>query len=116
MSRMKLLLDVVNGLRSLADDIQTLADAMNGNDAMEQERVETMVTPSEETQVPPSEPEKAAVTLEEVRATLATKSREGLTAEIRELLRNHGADKLSEVDPAEYPALLAEAEALTDGG
>ena len=29
---------------------------------------------------------------------------------VRELLEKHGAKKLSEIDPAEYPALLAEAE------
>ena len=28
------------------------------------------------------------------------------------LLLKHGADKLSDIDPAEYPALLAEAEVL----
>ena len=43
---------------------------------------------------------------------LAEKSRSGHTAEVRTLLQKHGADKLSEIDPAEYPALLAEVEAL----
>lgn len=52
------------------------------------------------------------VTLEQVRAVLAEKSRAGHTAEVRELLGQHGAAKLSEIDPAEYPALLKEAEEL----
>ena len=43
---------------------------------------------------------------------LAEKSRSGHTEEVRGLLAKHGADKLSEIDPAEYPALLAEAEVL----
>lgn len=51
-------------------------------------------------------------TLEEVRAVLAEKSRAGHTAEVKALLTKHGADKLSEIDPAEYPALLTEAEVL----
>lgn len=57
-------------------------------------------------------PEEKPPTLEEVRAVLAEKSRAGHTAEVKALLTKHGADKLSEIDPAEYPALLAEAEVL----
>ena len=58
------------------------------------------------------EPEEKPLTLGEVRAVLAEKSRFGHTEEVRELLAKHGADKLSEIDPAEYAALLAEAEVL----
>lgn len=58
-------------------------------------------------------PEPKPVTLEQVRAVLAERSRAGHTAEVRELLLKHGAAKLSEIDPTEYPGLLAEAEALT---
>lgn len=52
------------------------------------------------------------VSLEEVRAVLAEKSRAGKTAAVKELLRKHGADKLSDIDPAEFPDLLKEAEVL----
>lgn len=55
---------------------------------------------------------KHALTLEEVRAVLADKSRAGHTAEIRELLKKYGASKLSLVDPKHYEALLREAEVL----
>lgn len=54
------------------------------------------------------------LTLEEVRAVLAEKSRKGHTAEIRSLLQKYGADKLSQLDPADYKALLAEVEVLND--
>lgn len=50
--------------------------------------------------------------LTEVRALLAEKSRAGHTAEVRALLLKHGADKLSGIDPAEYAALVADAEVL----
>lgn len=53
-----------------------------------------------------------AIPLEKVRAVLADKSRLGHTAEVKALLQKHGAVKLSEVDPAEYAALLTEAEVL----
>ena len=58
---------------------------------------------------------KPTITLEQVRAILADKSRHGYTAEVKALLRQHGADKLSDIAPAEYEALLAEAEALGNG-
>ena len=53
-----------------------------------------------------------AIALEEVRAVLAEKSRNGHTAQVRELLIKHGANKLSEIDPAKYAALLKDAEVL----
>ena len=63
--------------------------------------------PAEE--VPVAEP---ALTLEEVRAALAEKSRRGHTAQIRSLLQKYGADRLSQLDPANYKALIADAEVL----
>ena len=64
------------------------------------------------------EPEQDAskpLTLEQVRAVLAEKSRNGHTAKIRELLEKYGAAKLSEIAPAKYADLLAEAEVLSNG-
>ena len=61
---------------------------------------------------PPAEPQ---LTLEQVRAVLAEKSRAGHTAEIRTLLQKYGASKLSGIDPANYKALVADAEVLGDG-
>lgn len=62
-----------------------------------------------------TEPSEKPITLENVRAVLAEKSRTGHTAEVRALLEKHGAAKLSEIDPAEYPLLLEEAEVLGNG-
>ena len=56
------------------------------------------------------------LTLEEDRAVLADKSRAGFTEQVKELLKKHGADKLSAVDPAEYKALLADAKVLGNAG
>ena len=57
-----------------------------------------------------SEPKSPA--LAEVRAFLADKSRDGHTDAVREIILRHGSGKLSEVDPAEYAAILVEARAL----
>ena len=59
-------------------------------------------------------PAEPVLTLEEVRAALAEKSRKGHTAEIHALLQKYGADKLSQIDPANYKVLLAEVEVLTN--
>jgi hypothetical protein len=62
-----------------------------------------------------SAPVEKPITLEAVRAVLAEKSRSGHTAEVRALLEKYGGSKLSEIDPEQYPALLAEAEVLGNG-
>ena len=58
--------------------------------------------------------EEPPLTLEQVRAVLAEKSRNGHTAEIRALLQKYGAAKLSLVDPVHYKDLLREVEVMTD--
>lgn len=60
-------------------------------------------------------PAEKKLTLEQVRAVLADKSRKGFTAQIRSLLQKYGASKLSGIDPANYEALLAEVEVLGNG-
>ena len=65
---------------------------------------------------PKPKPQKPAkVTLEQVRAVLAEKSRDGHTAKVRELLERYGASKLSEIDPAKYAALHEEGAVLGNG-
>ena len=63
----------------------------------------------------PAAPAEPQLTLEQVRAVLADKSRMGFTAEIRTLLQKYGAAKLSGIDPVHYKALVADAEVLGDG-
>ena len=43
---------------------------------------------------------------------LTAKSRSGKTAQVKELLIKHGADKLSDIDTKEYKSLMEEAEVL----
>ena len=128
MGKVKLLLDVIGVLRSLADSLQAVADAVADSGAAEAEMTTTKepekagktgksaakkdAAKKDAKPAAKQEPEEKPLTLEEVRAVLAEKSRSGHTEEVRELLAKHGADKLSEIDPAEYAALLAEAEVL----
>ena len=104
MSRMSDMAQTIEELRSAAATISDAADWLTKMFSGKQ--------PAEGAPASPPEPE---LTLEQVRAVLADKSRQGHTAEIRALLQKHGASKLSQIDPAHYKALLAEAEELADG-
>ena len=100
MSRMSDMAQTIENLRSAAAAISDAADWL------------TKMFSGEDAPASLPEPE---LTLEQVRAVLADKSRQGHTAEIRALLQRYGASKLSQIDPAHYKALLAEAEVLTNG-
>ena len=102
MSKMSELDLCVSELRSAAQSLNAVADSLTA--LFSGTQPETSVQPT-------SKP----LTLEEVRAVLAEKSRNGHTAKIRELLEKYGAAKLSEIDPQKYAALLAEAEVLGNG-
>jgi len=106
LSKIKLLHDVVSNLRSLADSVQAVADAMAANEPAVGAQPEQLATTKAE------KPATKAVTLEQVRAKLAEKSQLGFTANVRTLLEKYGAPKLSQIEPANYAALLADAEGL----
>lgn len=104
MSKIKLLLDVVSDMRSLADSIQAVAEVMADNEPVE--------TKEPTTTVKEPKPKKKEITLEEVRAKLAEKSQAGLTAEVREIIKKYGGSKLSEVDSKHYANMLKDVEVL----
>jgi len=112
MSKMSELDLTVKELRSAAQAITAAADSLVALFTASAD------TTTEAPPAPKAEPPKPQpVTLEQVRAVLAEKSRSGHTADVRELLGRHGAAKLSEIEPDEYHALLAEAAeiGLTEG-
>ena len=94
MDKVKLLFNLAEDLRKLADDVVLVAGAI-------QEADEPAETPQ--------------ASLEEVRAVLADKSRAGMKDKVKELLMLYGADKLSDVDPKQYGLLMRDAKGLGDG-
>ena len=112
MSRIKLLLDVIEDIRSLADSLQAVATALCQSDP------EDAAAPAPAPETPPApapapaDPPPKAITLEEVRAVLAERSHDGYTDQVRGLLQKYGAEKLSGVDPKHYAALMKDAEVL----
>lgn len=95
MSKMKLALNVVEDLRSLADSIETLTNAVEGNQSAE------VASPARE--------EKPKITFQDLRAVLAILTRDGKQQQVKDLIERYGAKKLSEVPEKAYQELLEEA-------
>ena len=98
----------IKDLRSAAATINEVANTLA-------EMFSTTATEDKSQEGESVSPPEPQLTLEQVRAVLADKSRMGFTAEIRTLLQKYGAPKLSGIDPGCYKALLADAEVLGDG-
>lgn len=116
MSKVSELSMLVDELRKCGETLigisEGLADMFSG-EAEEKQPAKKAVSKKKVAEEPKPEPqEEKPLTLEDVRAMCADKSRNGFTAEVKAVLTKHGADKLSEVNPAEYKALLAEVEVL----
>lgn len=122
MSKIKLALDVVSDLKSLAESIETLVHAMESNEpSLENEeptkkkskakaKVEEPETKEPEVGEAPVEeaPEEKPITLEEVRAVMADKSRDGHREAVKAIITKYGANNLSSLDPKHYAAALKE--------
>jgi hypothetical protein len=111
MSKMKLALDVATDLRNLAGSIETLLLALEDNQSMPAASVNNM----EETKEPGKPAQTAQPklpTLEEVRAKLASLSQDGKQAQVKALITEFGAKKLSDIPAGKYAELLKKAEEL----
>lgn len=106
MGKMSELAQTIDDLRKCAEQLTDIADTLS--ELFSGKSVETTPTPAPD----PEKPKKPTLTLEKVRAVLAQKSRDGHTEQIRGLLQKYGSDKLSGIDPKNYPALMADAEEL----
>lgn len=89
---------VAAGLRKLAEAEQVQPDITISDENTEKEPVIKKV--------------EKAITQDEVRMVLAEKSRAGKTQEVKMLLKECGADKLSAVPEEKYAELLKKAGAL----
>ena len=99
MSKMSELDTVIRDLRTAAAAINEAADTL------------TEMFSGKTADAPAASPEPV-LSKEDVRAILAEMSSKGLTAQVKELLRKHGAATLSGIDPSEYAALIKDAEGL----
>lgn len=113
-NKFNLLLDVVKLMHSLADGLETVAYAFADSQELfvEAKEVSKPVEPGQPT--PKAIAEKMP-TLEDVRAVLAVKSQNGMTAEVKGLITKYGGSKLSDVDPKHYADIIRDAEVLGNG-
>lgn len=92
----QLLLKTADSLSGLADSVRALCASLADSPQAEAK-------------------EKQTIPLEKVRGILAEKSRNGYTAQVRAIIQSFGAERLSEIDPSQYEAVLKKAEVLGDG-
>ena len=100
----KLMLKVAQDLRSLADNVQAVCEAVT--EGLSEEPQPTAIEEK------PAAEEKPSISLEQVRSVLAEKSQAGHTAEVRAIIGKYGASRLSEIDTKDYAAVLKDAEEL----
>lgn len=120
MSKTKMALDVVQSLRSLADSLETLVNAAVGDMPNDPTTINAAtVTPpvnatlSTPTTTPPAPaPAEKTPTLVELRAFVSQRSTPENRSKIKELLTQHGVNKLTELPEDHYTALMHEVEAL----
>lgn len=105
MSKMKMVLDVVNDLHALADSIEALARASEGSDMPDSDA--PLAAPNAEPSTAPT-----TLTLVELRAYVAERSTPENRAKIKALLTQHGVSKLTELPEDQYAALMQEVAAL----
>ena len=108
-------------MNGVADSMEALAGCIRDCSASLTEdagAVQEDSTPPKESpkEKPPKAEESAKEwSLEEVRMVLADKSRAGHTEEVRALISKYGAERLSDIKPADFAALMAEAEVIGNG-
>ena len=139
MSKIKMLLDVVQDLRSLTDSLEALAHAIEEPEVVQIDvvRTEPVATAPEPTveSVQAANPQQAAEpqqiatetasivgtsapaapkppTLVELRAFVAARSTPQTRPKIRALLAGHGVAKLTDLPESDYLNLIREVEAL----
>ena len=111
MSRTKLALDVVQDLRSLADSIEVLANAIIDG-APEQSAASEQPTAPTVSPEPQPTPTEKPLSLVELRAYVAECSTPENRPKIKALLVKHGVNKLTELPEDQYEALKREVAAL----
>ena len=99
------LLAVSEGVRALAGKAHSCNCSKNQEEGRVQKDEESGNEKSQEKQ-------EDAVTIEQVRAVMASKSQDGKTQQVKALIQKYGADKLSGVQPEKYADLLRDAKAL----
>ena len=90
MEKIKLMNSLINDMRTLTNTLEKIVQLENCKED--------------------NNKEEKILTLEEVRAVLAQKSKEGFTDKVRDLINYYGCHKLSEIDTKYYEEILQKVE------
>lgn len=112
MSKVKLLLDVISDMRSLADSLEAVANAMCDSQPVPKPAEAEAPEPEIPAEVENEKDEAPTLDYLQMRTRLGEISRDGHGEELRAILAKYGETHLSKIDPKHYPAILAEAEVL----
>ena len=77
MEKMKLMQNLIDDMKALTNTLEKITQLENSKDNNKEEKI---------------------LTLEEMRAILARKSKEGFTDKVKDLINYYGCHKLSEID------------------
>lgn len=94
----------------MADGLETVAYAFADSQEIFVEAKE--VSKPVETKQPKKQVAEKVPALTDVRAVLAVKTQNGMTAEVKSLITKYGGSKLSDVDPKHYADLIKDAVAV----
>ena len=99
MSKIKILLEVVNGMRSLADSLETMANAMS--EVENQPKSTSTISTTQK-------PDKPTVTHEILRELAVKLSRSGKREEIKQLIEKYGVKNITAVSETDLDAFYAD--------
>lgn len=106
MSKIKLLLDVVNDMRSLADSLQALANTIADGDVRKNEQL------TQQKENIPQKTKQPAVTHEMIRELAVKLSRCGKREEIKQMLDEYGVRNVTAVKDDDLDTFYAELSAM----
>lgn len=99
----QLMLKVVDDMRHLSDSVQAVCNTVVEGLSEEQPKA---------IEAKPVKKAEPTISLEKVRGVLAEKSQAGFTTEVKAIIQKYGANRLSDIDPKDYKAVLKDAEVL----
>ena len=108
MNKTSELSQVLSELKGCGKTLTSIADSLK--DILSSTKVEP--ENAIEALTPATEQTKNEYSFLDVRKKFVEVARAGHTEALKELLQKYGAEKLSSVDPAQYAAMLADAEAI----
>lgn len=116
MSNLDLVLDeMITAGQKMIEAANALKEMFSETSEPEPKKVTKKKEPVEEAPATPSETEPPkAYTFTEVRGIMASLSGQGKKAEAKALLQKFGANRLSDLDEKDYPALVQEAQVIAN--